>query len=129
MKKATNRAILLAHQAGFIPTDWALWSSLVRRATTAARLAEFACNGSPIRERVRYGMHDDERKRLDRLAAEDEERTRQRDERNDAKLIELAEALGLEIELQGDPRGAVVRVRGQGIRGNWFGGDNWFVVA
>lgn len=126
---ATKKAILLAHQAGFIPSNWEAWSALVRAAGRAQTLAERRCNGSPIREMVRAGMPVEQMRKLDAQADTQEQAWEKADERNDARLRDLAAALGLEIDLSGDPRGAVVKVRGQGIKGNSFGGEGWFCVA
>lgn len=127
--RTSKKAILLAHEAGFVPCDWSEWSALVRRAARAQRLAELRCNGSPIRERVRAGMDRETMKRLDAAADAEEQKYERLDELNDEVLRKLAAHLGLEIDLSGDPRGAVVKVRGQGIRGNSWGGGGWFCVA
>lgn len=127
MANATKRAILLAHEANYVPRDWAAWSALVRCAARAARIAVCRCNGSPLRELA--ALSPAQQKDLDRRAAEQEDEYERQDERNDTRLRQYAETLGLEIDLQGDPRGAVVKVRGQGIRGNSWGGEGWFCVA
>lgn len=127
---ATRKSILLAHKAGYVPSNWDAWSRLVRCATKAARLAEQRCNGSPIRDQVRYGMPAETMKRLDVMADKQEAAWELEDQRNDDRMRALAAHLGLEIDLGGDPRGAVVKVRSASItKPSSLCGEGWFFVA
>ena len=120
--KTSKRAILAAHECGIVPTDWTLWTQLVNRAYKAHRLAEFACNGSPYRDAGnRHAHYPGGGKQYYQLAIADEERKARLDELNDAEIVKLCASLGLELELQGDPRGCVVRVRPIGSDGSFKG--------
>jgi hypothetical protein len=73
---------------------------------------------------VRYGMPAEEMHRLDALAQADEDRYARMDERNDARIIKAVADLGegFSCSLQGDPRGAVVRIHTPDGRDEGWGG-------
>lgn len=82
-------------------------SLLSRHAVTHRKLAEYACNGDPIRNM--YGRID--AAYIDRVAAEREAAAEKRDERIEKRIKELAATLpSVTLEMQGDPRGSTVRL-------------------
>ena len=80
-------------------------SLLSRHAVTHRKLAEYACNGDPIRSM--YGRMDSVT--IDHIAQQREEEAEKRDQRIEARIKALAATLpNVSLELQGDPRGSTV---------------------
>jgi len=97
-----------------IDVDYSQWddiketlSLLSRHAVTHRKLAEYACNGDPIRNM--YGRMD--AATIDRIAQEREEAAEKRSDNIEARIIEIAKRLPhVSLEIQGDPRGCTVRL-------------------
>lgn len=82
-------------------------SLLSRHAVTHRKLAEYACNGDPIRNM--YGRMD--AATIDRIAQEHEEAAEKRYDNIEARIKELAKRLPhVTLEMQGDPRGSTVKL-------------------
>ena len=99
-----------------LPESFAL--ALMRHSATSQRLAEAICNGpawtsDPRMDGKTYSA------RMDRWQA----RMDAADKACDLRIERLCKRHGVAVELSGDPRGCVVKVRLRGVAGDSAGGD------
>ena len=107
--------------AGGLTEHWA--RTMCRHATTATRLAVAGCNGPEWADNP-YIPADVFSKRMDRW-----QRSLDRaDALCEGRIKRICERCGINVMLQGDPRGAVVKVRIPGVSGDDWGDPSWLCV-
>ena len=97
--------------------------AIMRHATTATRIAVAQCNG-PDWASNPYIPAAEFSKRMDRWQA----RMNKADQQCDKRIAALCGKFGVQFDMNGDPRGAVVKVKLADGKGNSWGGDGFWCV-
>lgn len=97
--------------------------AIMRHATTATRIAILQCNGPDFASDPTIpGV------KLSRMMDRWQARIDASDAACDARIVKLCARHGVTVELAGDPRGAVVKIKTVSGRGNSFGDPSMLCV-